>query len=191
MIRRKNMAEILKAFIDPFFENLPAQLVGVSALIIIIISYQFNDRRHIVFLQFFSGIFFSLHYLMLGAATGGIINIIGVIRAAVFYFKGRYKWSSSVLWPILFSASGFVIAAFTYTSLLSLLPAVAFTCTAIALWTQNPRFSRLFFFGSSIFFIIYNFASTSYSGVVTEAIAICSLLVATIRFDILKIQEKK
>jgi len=185
------MAEILKGFIDPFFDNLAAQLVGVVALTIIIISYQLNDRKHIVFLQFFSGIFFSIHYLMLGAATGGIINIIGVIRAAIFYYKGKYKWSSLILWPILFSASGFVIAAFTYTGVLSLLPAVAFTCTAIALWTQNPRFSRIFFMCSSALFIIYNYATTSYPGVVTELIAICSLLIAVVRYDILKLQNKK
>ncbi len=185
------MAEILKAFIDPFFDNLAAQLVGVVALLIIIVSYQFNERKHIVFLQFFSGIFFSIHFLMLGAVTGGIINIIGVIRAAVFYFKGRYKWSSTILWPIIFSLSGFVIAAFTYTSLLSLLPAVAFTCTSIALWTPKPRLSRIFFISSSSLFIIYNFASTSYSGVVTEGIAIVSLLIAVMRFDVLKIQDKK
>ena len=185
------MPEILKAFIDPFFDNLPAQLVGAAALLIIIISYQFNDRKHIVFLQFFSGIFFSIHYLMLGAATGGIINVIGVIRAAVFFYKGKYKWSSVAFWPILFSASGFVIAAFTWQGILSLLPAVAFTCTAIALWSQNPRISRIFFMSSSVLFIIYNFVSTSYSGVVTELIAICSLLIAVVRFDILKLQDKK
>ena len=184
------MPEILTAFIDPFFDNLAAQLVGVVALLIIIVSYQFNDRKHIVFLQFFSGIFFSIHYLMLGAATGGIINIIGVIRAAVYYYKGKYKWSSVVLWPILFSASGFVIAVFTWQGVLSLLPALAFTCTGIALWIQKPRLTRVFFMSSSVLFIIYNFISTSYSGVLTETIAICSLLIAVVRFDILKLQDK-
>jgi len=180
------MTEILKAFITPFTENLLAQLIGVVALIIIIISYQFDDRKKLVFLQFFSGIFFSIHFIMLGAYTGGIINIIGVIRAAIFYYKGKYKWSSLSLWPILFCLCGGIASVFTFKSALDLLPALAFSCTSIALWIQNTKYSRLLFLGSSALFIVYNFASLSYSGVVTEAIAICSVLVAIIRFDMLK-----
>lgn len=183
------MTEILKAFITPFTENLAAQLVGVVALIIIIVSYQFDDRKKLVFLQFFSGIFFSVHFIMLGAYTGGVINIIGVIRAAIYYYKGKYPWSSVVLWPVLFSLSSFIIAIFTWQSLLSILPALAFTCTSIALWTQKTRLTRIFCLCSSALFIVYNFASASYSGVLTEAIAICSLVIAVVRFDILKKAE--
>jgi len=184
------MRGILDAFIQPFFENLTAQLIGMLALIIIVISYQFDDRKKLVFLQFFSGIFFSVHFLMLGAYTGGIINIVGVIRAAIYFYKGKYPWSSSVTWPIAFSAVSVIIGVVTWQNMLSLLPALAFICTSIALWTQNTKLTRIFCLSSSVLFIFYNFASASYSGVITEAIAICSLLIAFIRFDILKQQPK-
>lgn len=178
------MKEIITALLQPFLDNITAQIIGIIALIIIIVSYQFNDRKKLVFLQFFSGIFFSIHFIMLGAYTGGVINIIGVIRAAVYYYKGKYSWSSCVIWPFLFSISGAVISAFTWDSALSILPAVAFACTSIALWIDKTTLTRVFCLGSSVSFIIYNFACTSYSGVLTEAIAICSLLVAFARFDI-------
>lgn len=184
------MRDFLHSITQPFLNNLAAQLIGVVALIIIVISYQFNDRKKLVFLQFFSGIFFSVHFLLLGAYTGGIINIVGVIRAAIYYYKGKYNWSSTILWPFLFSVSSLIIAIFTWQNLLSVLPAIAFTCTSVALWTQNTRATRFFCLCSSLFFIIYNFASTSYAGVLTEAIAVCSLLIAVVRFDVLKRKPK-
>ena len=184
------MKELLNAFIQPFFENLPAQLVGVVALIIIVISYQFNKRKQVILFQFFSGIFFSIHFLMLGAVTGGVINIIGVVRAAIYYYKGKHPLTSSNFWPTAFSVISVLIAVFTWESILSLLPAAAFICTSIALWVQNPKMTRSFCLSSSLLFIVYNFVSASYSGVITELIAIISILVAFFRFDILKAKTK-
>ncbi|MBQ8338315.1 MAG: YgjV family protein [Oscillospiraceae bacterium] len=48
------MQVILDSFIASFTENLTAQIVGMVALLINVLSYQFNERKNILTMQFFS-----------------------------------------------------------------------------------------------------------------------------------------
>ena len=63
-----------------------AQIVGIVAMAFNILSYQGKKQKTIVTLQLFGSMLFSVNYLLLGATVGGILNIIGTVRAVVFFF---------------------------------------------------------------------------------------------------------
>ena len=68
-----------------------AQIVGIVAMAFNILSYQGKKQKTIVTLQLFGSMLFSVNYLLLGATVGGILNIIGTVRAVVFFFGDKFK----------------------------------------------------------------------------------------------------
>ena len=186
------MKAVLDAFIARFTENLPAQIVGMVALLINVLSYQFNERKKILTMQFFSGAFFTLHYFLLGAYAGAVSNLLSVLRAFCFTQRGKREWASHAALPIAFVVISAVSTIFTYQNLLSIVPAIAFTFNSVALWSNRPRTTRIFTIPNNTLFLIYNVANASYSGIISDTFVLVSLLIAFVRFDILKkgVKEK-
>lgn len=180
------MKVILDSFIATFTDNLAAQIVGMVALLINVLSYQFDERKKILTMQFFSGAFFTLHYFLLGAYAGAVTNLLSVLRALCFSYRGRYKWASHAALPVTFVITSLISTIFTYQNLLSIVPTIAFTFNSVALWSNRPKTTRIFTIPNNSLFLVYNIANASYSGIISDVFVLVSLLVAFIRFDILK-----
>ena len=185
------MSQFFSSIVETFSENIPAQIIGFIGLALIVSAYQFNNSKTINLFYIFSGIFFTIHFYMLGAYTGALINLLSSLSCIIFNFRGEKKWASTAFWPILFSALGIVLGIFTWENFLSLLPMVSFCFSRASLFCRNATLTRLLMFPASILFWIYNFANASFSGVLTESIVLVIAIVAVIRFDILKKEEKK
>lgn len=84
------------------------RLSAFSLWLFNILSYQCKKQRTVILLQLFGASLFSVNYLMLGATVGGILNILGVIRAVVFIFKDKFK-ADSLLWLVGFGISYFAV----------------------------------------------------------------------------------
>ena len=65
-----------------------AQIIGVFAMAFNIWSYQQKQQKHIIALQLVGSTLFGLHYFMLGAYMGGLLNAVGIVRAIVFLSIG-------------------------------------------------------------------------------------------------------
>ncbi len=183
------MAHFFTTLFADFTENIPAQLLGFVAMGIYFLSYQFNSSRKTVLFQFFSSWLYAVHFFWLGAPAGTVVNIFAVLSAAVFYFRAEKKWAATPLWPILFIAAATVFTLQNWQGPLSLLPIFSFVCSRAALWSRNARITRIFALPASVLFLIYDFASHSYAGTLTEIFALISLLIAFIRFDLLKLRQ--
>ena len=56
------------------------QALGVLGAVLSIFAYQFKDNRKYFTILAFSGFCFGLHFYLLGAFTGALLNFINVIR---------------------------------------------------------------------------------------------------------------
>lgn len=167
-----------------------AQGLGVIALIIAILSFQQNAQKKIVTYQMISSVFFCVHFCMLDATLGGILNGIGVFRAAIFRNRDT-KWASNKIWFFLFCALFIFAGAFSWAGPISLLPILSMILTTIAFWIKNPRIVRFVSLPASPLWFIYNLVYRSYPGMITELFVFSSILVAVFRFDILPMLRKK
>ena len=61
-----------------------AQIFGIIALILLIISFQINKKDTLLKYQIFSSSFFSIQYLCLNAITGCLMNLLSLIRNIIF-----------------------------------------------------------------------------------------------------------
>ena len=71
--------------------NYFVQFLGIMGFVLSIITFQQNEHRRMILMQFIANLCFAAHFWMLGAHTGAILNLIGVLRCSVYYFKDK-KW---------------------------------------------------------------------------------------------------
>lgn len=156
------------------------QAIGGVGLAMIVSSFQMKSRKNILLLQMLGGLSFALHFALLGALTGAILNTIGVIRAVLFRY---YDNHNRPIWPPIVIAMALVIATiFTWEGWLSLLPMAAMLAITYGFWQHNEQSMRRSASIAAPLWLLYNTAHFSIPGVITEIINICSILISLWRF---------
>ncbi len=161
------------------------QFIGFVALAASIIAFQFKKHGQIVFCKMTSEFIFSIQYILLGAWTAAVLDFISVIRNLLFC--KLVKKNVSTL-PVIIVFGCFVIATgiFTYDGIASLLPIASKLLTTVSYGMKNEKLLRIITLPSCVFWIIYNVTVGSIAGVLTDSLALVSLLIAMYKFDIKK-----
>ena len=68
------------------------QALSIVALIITIVSYQFNDKRKLLAAQIASTACLAISYFLLGGTAGFYLNLVGIVRNVCFCFQPNKKW---------------------------------------------------------------------------------------------------
>ena len=56
-----------------------ANIIGIAAVAMFVLSYQLKTRRGILFLKAGSRVFYVLQYLLLGAFEGAVLDIVALL----------------------------------------------------------------------------------------------------------------
>ncbi len=159
------------------------QLLGLAGSVIAITALQSGSRKKLLSLQALCCVLWVVHYSLLGAYTGALINSLGLGRAAVCSFNDR-KWAKSPLWLGFFLICYAVSPLLTWDGAYCLLLGGAMMLTTVALWVHDMRLTRLLFLLNSPLVLLYNLIARSYSCAAIEVVAFLSFAVAVWRFDI-------
>lgn len=165
-------------------------MLGIGAMVSLFLIYQQKSRSGMLICKLSADIFWSAHYLCLGAVGGMIPNVIGIFRELVFINRKKHKWASIFLWPIIFIIINWTWGLFTLSHWYNLFPLCASTVVTISLWIDNPRLTKLISIPVSLSFLIYDIFVGSYVGVINESIAICSIIISLIKTKKEKTQMK-
>ena len=179
--------------------EIAAQIIGFAAMAMNALSYQAKKQRTIIIFQLFGSLLFAVHFIMLGAMIGGLLNIIGIIRAAVYSNKEK-TGADNPLWIAGFVAAyvASYVLQFTvfgreptaFNLIVEVLPVFAMTITTVSFWLKDAKKLRRLGLINSPLWLIYNAVSHSISGVCSEVFNLVSLIVAIVRLDIGKKAEK-
>lgn len=166
-------------------DNLIAQIIGLGGTALTIIAYQQNKRKNILGCMVLSATLFAIHYIILGAYTGAIMNILAATRSVVF-MNNTKKWAKSKVWVVVFMIIYTVACIATWDKWYSVLPLIAMLLTTISNWFKSEKKIRFLTFPSSPCWLVYNILNNSVAGIITEIFVMSSLIIAIIRFDIKK-----
>lgn len=179
--------------------QIPAQIVGLVAMLFNILSYQQKTPKRVITFQLFGSALFALNYLMLGALVGMCMNIVGIMRAVVYSNREKFR-ADRVFWLILFTSLYVVSYILSFTvfgmdftlknAVLELLPVIGMTATTISFRLQNAATIRKFGLISFPCWVTYNAVNLAIGGVICELFSICSIVIGMIRYD-RKPREKK
>lgn len=67
------------------------QIVGLLAVATFLLSYQERDRKNIILLNTISRCLYILQYLLLGAFSGVVLDILGAISSEVFGYVCTFE----------------------------------------------------------------------------------------------------
>ena len=71
-----------------------AQCVGFVAMAVALFIYTFHTRKRILLCKLLADLLWVVHYVLLGALSGAVINGINALREGVFYHRDK-RWASS------------------------------------------------------------------------------------------------
>lgn len=147
-----------------------SQIFAVLGMLFLASSYLTKNKRVVLLLIIVSPILYSLHYLLLGALTGAILNVASIIRTIWYYYLEKKDlkndWASLIIFEVIFLALGIV----TWTGTQSILPILAHTALTFAVWKPQIIYYKVVSLTNECIFITYDFLIGSMFGMCTEVI---------------------
>ena len=172
-----------------------AQIIGIAAMALAILSFQCKLQRTHILMQILSCALFALSFGMRGLVTGMILNLIATVRAVVYLYKQKLHTDRPV-WLIGFVITYFVTYALSFTVfgteptllnfIIELLPVIGMTASNLGLYKKDAKAVRLFGLISSPSWLIYNIVSLSIGAIICETFSIFSILIGIARHDLKK-----
>ncbi len=172
-----------------------AQAFGIAGMICNFLTFQQKTHKRVIVWQFFSSLLFAVNYFMLGAIVGGMLNIVGIIRASVFFFKEKTNANGKgwlVFFILAFTAS--YPLAFTVFGkdpslrnfIIEIFPVMAMILATVSLRLGSAKAVRALGLVCSPLWLTYNCFSGSIGAIASEILNLISIIIGIIRFDIKK-----
>ena len=168
------------------------QAIGIFAMGFNILSYQRKTRGGAIGFQLCGGLLFSLHFFLLGAYAGGLLNAVAVVRAVVFLNKQRLKAEHPLwLWGFIgvyllsywmtFAVFGTAVNA--KNLLVEFLPVIGMTATTLSFRLTDAKAIRRYGLISSPSWLVYNIANASIGAICCEVLSLGSIMLGMLRLD--------
>ena len=174
-------------------KELLAQGIGLIAMAMNVLSYQQKTKRGLIAFQLVGATLFAVNFLMLGALVGGILNILGAVRAVVYMNSERFG-AHRLAWVLGFSASFVLVYILTFTAfgtpvtpvklVVELLPVVAMILSTVGFRLKGAKAVRMLGLIVSPCWLVYNLIAGAVGAILCEAISLVSILVGIVRFDL-------
>lgn len=178
-------------------QEIVAQAFGIIGMICNIIVFQQRTHKRVLIWQFFAATVFAVNYFMLGSVVGGMLNVVGALRAVVFFFKEKTN-ANHIAWLIFFIVAFSVSYPLSFlvfgteptpmNFIIEVLPVIAMIVATISLRLGSAKAVRSLGLISSPLWLTYNCFSGSFGAIASEILNLISIIVGIIRLDIKKKQ---
>lgn len=167
--------------------SLIAEAIGFVAFLFLLFSSQSKTREKILFNQLISSLIFIIHFGLLSAWTGVVMNLLIVFRNYIFIKKPKYAWAQHIGWLFLFIFLTLTLTALSWEGYISILPAFAVAAGTYGRWLSRPftiRFISLFF--GVLLWLPYTILVGSYSGTAAQIAIGIAIVYGMFKHDSLK-----
>ncbi len=163
-----------------------SQIIGLFAVGLYLLSYQLKKRSHIVWATCVSNALYVLQYLLLGAFSGAVMDLMSTIASFFAGKKNAPKFKKYAKWTALINMLLIIAAGITISviqkDLVELIPIAGALLQTGGLWFENEQTIRKFGLCSAPFWLIYNYISQAYGAALGSVIAIVSVIIAMVRY---------
>jgi hypothetical protein len=162
------------------------QIIGLAAVCLFLLSYQMKSRGGIIAMNLTSRILYVVQYLLLGAISGAVLDILGSVASLVAGkrnapFMKKHIRLVFVLMNTAIVGAGIGIAI-ANRSALDLLPIFGVLLHTGAFWLTRERVIRIVSLIGSPFWLTYNFASRAYGSALGDLLTMGSIVIALIKY---------
>lgn len=157
-----------------------AEVVGAIGVVLLIAIFQANNRHVILRLQILSCVIWALYYGLLGAFTPAALIGIGGVRSYLFEKYRTQEWLYQVM-IVVYAIATLV----TWKNATTMLAFIGILIATTALWQKSPRAIRSVSLIAVPFWVAYDVTNGSYLGLVGDLITLTSIVVGSLRFDVI------
>lgn len=165
-----------------------SQISVIIATIFISFTYFSKNRKIFLILFILYSIFYGIHYLLLNALTGFLMNLVSIIRNIIFFKYEVKKKENSKLFLILLFSIIIIFGVYSYKDLFSIISILASLLSTYSVWQKNTKVYRILAVVVSVCFIIYAVHIKSLFAIITEIILLFAEFVGLI---LLKVQKNQ
>lgn len=152
--------------------NVYAQIIGLLAIIIWVLSIRKTKKKDLVFLQIISNALYGIQYTLLGGISAACMNYLSTLRCAIYYKNIKQKKKTPAYIMGTFVVIMIIIGIFSYNGILSTIP-VFITCLyAYSLWQPNMKLLYGIIIFAAVLWIIYNSYMGAYASVIGNVLEI-------------------
>lgn len=158
-----------------------SQMFVILAALSLGFSYLTKDKKAIMILVTMTSVFYGIEYLLLGAFSGAITNVVSIIRNIWFYEEIRKNKKSSVKSLVVLSLLLVLCGIITYDNIFSIIPIVATVLFTYSVWQDSNKVYRYLAIPTSIMWIVYNVICGSILGTLAESSMIVFEIIGIIK----------
>ena len=156
------------------------QIFGGIAILLGFISYQTKTQRQLILMQSSTAVVFTIHYLLIGAYTGMVMNAVNIVRNIAYDRRNR-SGKNDIYTPLVFAVIQATMAAFTWDAWYSVFVLVGIVTNTVCMSFKNPQNVRKSIIVTSPLVFTYDVFSRSYGGMVYESVAWISAIIGILR----------
>ena len=171
--------------------TLIAQVVGLAAVVMFLLSYQQKKRKNFIMFNATSRILYIIQYLLLGAYSGAVLDILGTVSSVLAQNKDKEIIKKRVKLVVI-AMNVIILAAglMLYHNIFDLFPIAGVILHTSAFWITNEKTIRKVSFIGSPFWLVYNLTSQAYGSAIGDILTMVSIATAIYRYDIRKEKTK-
>ncbi len=147
------------------------QALGLLAFLCTTLSYWGKSKKKILAIQIVGDLFYAIHYFLLGALTGGLTQVLGLLRETSF-FCAKTKKQEKIIFAILVPVY-LLIGCMTSTTTIEIFPIIA-SITYCYTLTMAANYVVLGGLIDAIYWLFYDILCGSYTGAFADSIVIIS-----------------
>ena len=158
-----------------------AQILGFVAVVLGFISFQVKNDKQLLFTHLLVCAVFAVHYYLLGAMPGAVLNGVGVLRNLVYYQKDKSFYKPK-LFPILFATIMLALGIWSANGIHSVLLIAGLVINTLCLSFKSAQKVRISVLFTCAMVLIYDVIEHSVGGTIFESVAIISAIIGLIRY---------
>lgn len=161
-----------------------SQVALIMAYIGYCLSYISKHRNKILICNFFSGVFFALAYLFLGAKTALYINVLSIVRQVLLIIQEKNQSQKMYVYIFFFNViSTILVGVLTYDGIFSTIPVFATLIFVYSTWQKDIYMYRLCGIVIEINWLLYGVYLKSIVSIVMETIILVCVIVNFIKIN--------
>ncbi len=180
------------------FIEILAQIIGITAVVIFLLSYLQKKRSSIIGLNVTSRVLYILQYILLGAFEGAVLDVAGAASSVLAQKKNtsfikRHFRFFLIGMNLIIVALGLVtivintraqgVSPFSLKGAIGLLPIAGVLLHTSAFWMDDEKKIRRVSLLGSPFWFAYNLISGAIGSSIGDLLSMVSILIAMFRYD--------
>lgn len=163
-----------------------SQIIGLLAVVTFLMSYQQKRRKSIIIWNVTSRVLYIIQYLLLGAYSGAVLDVLGVVSSVIaekkhttFIKKHLKAFIIGINTIILLAGLGIAIINRNF---LDVFPIIGVLLHTGAFWISKEKIIRWVSLLGSPFWLVYNLLNKAYGSAIGDILTIASIIIAIIKY---------